>query len=53
MQLHTFLISAPETIERSSTHHMEAVGIQIHTFLISIPDNFEGPEAFLMDFLEL
>jgi hypothetical protein len=49
VELHTFLTSAPDTVERSIAHHMGAVEVQLHTFLNSIPDTVERPTAYLME----
>ena len=38
VQLHTFLTSAPDTVERSNTNLMEAVDVQLHTLLHTAPD---------------
>ena len=39
-QFHSFLTSAPDTVERSTAHRMEAVEVELHTFLTTAPDNF-------------
>ena len=33
VQLHIFLTSALDTVERSNTHRMEEVDVQLHTIL--------------------
>jgi hypothetical protein len=41
IELYTFLTSAPDTVELSTVHRMEANDVQLHAFLISTPDTVE------------
>ena len=45
LKLHTFLPSAPDTVERSTAHRMEAVDLQFHKFLISTKATVESSTA--------
>ena len=49
LQLHTFLTSAPGTVERTIAKHMEAIEVQFYTFLISTPDNVKRSNAQRLD----
>jgi len=39
VQFHTFLISTPETVERTKANRKDLVELQLYTFLTSTPDN--------------
>ena len=49
LKLHTFLTSAPDTVEPSTEHSIEEVGLEPHTFLTSAPDTVQRSTAHLME----
>jgi len=53
LQFHTFLTSAPDTVERSAAYCMEAVEVQLHTFLTSALDTVERSTAHRLNSVEV
>ena len=49
VQLHTFISSKPDTVERSTTHTMEVIEVQQNTFLLSGTDTVERSTAHRME----